>query len=1225
MDVENLGSGAVTLDSVRLSILVGGIEREDYVILYPDTFRGSGTSTLAGLSADSLLVTIDINGFDPGLATIRGFLYMTGGSGGSLQDEALTTVDVQTPADLAIGQIDPSQDEVSTGQDSLWTASVVVSNTGGSEVVIDSAAVDAALTFSLGSGWQVQRPGALNGGGWSLSGGETDTLIFQINVTGTGNTGLCTLHVALNGIESNTGRVDVQDTQGGNWGTVMLETPAILNILRVDNIALNAPYVNVEQDFPIRVLVQNTGQDAAYDVSVNLTSSGLSIFPLVPPPVISRLAGGDSTSIEVQVQAHSLPNPREEFTAWVEGTAENTGIYMLLSSPDDTTVATIQSAALLSVEDVVPEVSQVLGGQADPWTVKVALRNAGAAGVVIDDPASDDLSFWAGTIYQTDYVVIPPTALMGGGLVLSGGERDTLLYTISSTGYWGGSVEIRATIEGVDANTELALSDSHSAGVQVQSNPAFRILATRVETLSKTEAGNGTVNTDQLFGIVVLVENGLRETIRDVSIQLQNNGASQIGLPSLSIARIAPSQWDSVRFGVTAASLENLGGEMFISSILEATLENSQIPAPIGPALDSTAVVTIQTPAQLSLSMELEKPDGLFSTSQTFTVRASLENSSSSEVDASGRVQLHLPLSYSLDFGGPGDTVQIVPGIPVEWSVIAPSAPQPILPIVAEIYETPNELNTGSPATILQSSDTVFVQTLESELNIDVSISNPPGAVDDTLSTGQQFTVHAVVWGSNVEDVTAQITLPPGYSTLDNTTKSVLSTDVYWVVKAPNNPMSLSYIQVSATGKDALQPDNPVVAPSASNPVTTVARADLALNLSTSDNSVSLGQAFVVTAHVANYGAATAVGQSSVILQILPTGYWTLDSMTQPVVNSTAFWTIHAPTEPSREAVTIRARISSLPLDHNTNDSVYVSQRTDGIAVTTVGGWLSISEVPRPAGLRNQVLPGDNSIWLMGLELVNRGEQGANGIFIQSLSVIVEDSQGLELSPDDVIDGIRALRVSTTGDTAVIDWSFEYGQLLPGQLPDTNPLTIDFTLHDTIPATDTTTIVLLGNIAETSVAVDFGLNIPDGSYIDARDEYSPGLSISVLDATSKEFSDMRSHPVQVIGDEIVEEDADPYVINCPNPFGEPGRELTTIRYYLKENARVVFRIYTLTGALVWSQEYPDSDPRATKGLHYDVFWDGRNDQGQIVLNGVYILVMETGYGEVGRTKIAVVK
>ena len=81
--------------------------------------------------------------------------------------------------------------------------------------------------------------------------------------------------------------------------------------------------------------------------------------------------------------------------------------------------------------------------------------------------------------------------------------------------------------------------------------------------------------------------------------------------------------------------------------------------------------------------------------------------------------------------------------------------------------------------------------------------------------------------------------------------------------------------------------------------------------------------------------------------------------------------------------------------------------------------------------------------------------------------------------------------------------------------------------------------------------------------------------------------------------------------------------------YLKENTNVHFRIFTLTGALVWSASFSESDPQGMKGLHSSeyngVVWDGRNDDGRMVLNGVYILVMDTGYGDIGKTKIAVVK
>jgi hypothetical protein len=137
------------------------------------------------------------------------------------------------------------------------------------------------------------------------------------------------------------------------------------------------------------------------------------------------------------------------------------------------------------------------------------------------------------------------------------------------------------------------------------------------------------------------------------------------------------------------------------------------------------------------------------------------------------------------------------------------------------------------------------------------------------------------------------------------------------------------------------------------------------------------------------------------------------------------------------------------------------------------------------------------------------------------------------------------------------------------------------------------------------------------------------LSIPVLESSGGEFQNLRSHPTQIMSNQIVRSDAKPYLLNCPNPFGEPGKEETTIVYYLKRTTDVSFRIFTLTGALVWSQSFTASDAQGMMGLHSAgmnaVVWDGRNDRGLRVLNGVYVLVMETGYGDVQKTKVAFVK
>ncbi len=113
--------------------------------------------------------------------------------------------------------------------------------------------------------------------------------------------------------------------------------------------------------------------------------------------------------------------------------------------------------------------------------------------------------------------------------------------------------------------------------------------------------------------------------------------------------------------------------------------------------------------------------------------------------------------------------------------------------------------------------------------------------------------------------------------------------------------------------------------------------------------------------------------------------------------------------------------------------------------------------------------------------------------------------------------------------------------------------------------------------------------------------------------TSKAFVLVSTDPKEAFG-------------NYPNPFGRQYA-YTNIAFLLEQDADVELRIFTLTGDLVWSKKI--------SGLHrgfYDrlVRWDGKNDRGQTVLNGVYLGVIEIkplNGGAVQRyiTKIAYIK
>lgn len=1224
MRVQNLGSANVRLDSVGVHFLVDGIQRTDYVLDKPTVFWGNGANTLDGGANDSLLIKIETTGHDPGPGTIQGFLYLSNTlTGGILRDQALITADIQTPAELIVQDIVPSIGEATLGQIQRWEVSVAVHNGGGSAVTIDTTNGNPPLLPGIPSvwtGWQIERPDTLAGGGWTVEGGSTDYIVYHINITGQGVPDTVRFHTIIDAVEDNTGRELTYATQNGEEGKVKLEMPAHLRMVNVQNLAPNAPYVNVAQTFQIRVTVQNDGGDGLHDTVVRLVSDGLSIFPPLPVE-IGDLAGGETKSVDLTGTADNVANPMEIFMSSVEGWADNNEEFILNQSAlEDTTKAIIQNRANLIVESVTTSETSLIGGQVDPWSVKVAVRNMGEATVLLDAPKADDISFWNKGLFQNDYKITAPLALKGGGLTLGAGDRDSLIYMVSATGRLGGQVEVRAQAQGQDQNIEAALLATGTTVINIQSEDAFRIISTSIKSLNKTDAGNAYVNTSQDFEVVVVVENGLGETVTDIELNLVSNGSSLDTTLTANIDEMAPASWDSVKFEVQSNDLQNLVGEKFTASIKEAVLDIANQPAPIGTALDSTAIIYIQTPAKLEMTLTLSNDTGLFSTNQLFTVKVQLENLGTGLVDDAGVVRIELPANYNLDNATPSDSYPIAVGTDVEWTVQAPASPQAAQMVHVTLFPFPNQLNSGEPAEVEKATLSSEITTLQSILNTTLSITSPVGAMDATVSTGQDFTVKAKIQRDNVKDIKARIQLPFGFSTVDNNEKSVVTDEVHWQVYAPSDMvLSFQIIQVTTKGVDSLQTDVEVVGNVAQLVVNSVARADMALSMSiqgpadATDGTVSLGQTFQVQARVDNLGAADTLGTGGVTLSPLPSGYSTSEPMTKTLVNGMTMWNIVAPLQPTGEAVNIEAKITTVPLDENTNRASDVSRGNHSVAVTTEGAWLAMQTMPVLSDVGSSVIPDQGWVKLMILELDNRGIAGANRILVSRMDFQVEDRLGSPIIPSAVL---AELFVVNEADTTEV-----FGRTTI--VPDENPLSVTMTHGLEIPVDQDKQIAVYGRIPQSPTAPFFQLNIPNEDFVDAKDVDS-GIAVPVRNVMDEELLDLRSDPKRIFqpGQEVTFK-------NVPNPFGEPGKDQTTFIYYLRENTNVSFKLFTLTGEPVWSVSYQATDPQGAAGIHSSgsnaVTWDARNHKGFKVLNGVYILVMQTGYGEILKTKVAVVK
>ncbi|MCK4352606.1 choice-of-anchor J domain-containing protein [candidate division WOR-3 bacterium] len=88
-----------------------------------------------------------------------------------------------------------------------------------------------------------------------------------------------------------------------------------------------------------------------------------------------------------------------------------------------------------------------------------------------------------------------------------------------------------------------------------------------------------------------------------------------------------------------------------------------------------------------------------------------------------------------------------------------------------------------------------------------------------------------------------------------------------------------------------------------------------------------------------------------------------------------------------------------------------------------------------------------------------------------------------------------------------------------------------------------------------------------------------------------------------------------------NPFN-PNIEQTNIRFSLSKSAKVTLKITDVTGHLVTILK---DNIFMEKGIEYSIPWNGKNDKGDVVANGVYFYKITTDKGEKAFGKIAVLR
>jgi hypothetical protein len=394
--------------------------------------------------------------------------------------------------------------------------------------------------------------------------------------------------------------------------------------------------------------------------------------------------------------------------------------------------------------------------------------------------------------------------------------------------------------------------------------------------------------------------------------------------------------------------------------------------------------------------------------------------------------------------------------------------------------------------------------------------------------------------------------------------------------------------------------------------------ATLRVSAERSDTVVTIGQSFTVEATIKNLGEAGVRDEGTLLLDLSGTSFSVADPVIAfgPSLPDTLVWTVTVPDTSSTGIFDIAVEIETIPHDENTDPPqpafLYQGGR-DEISVSVVeGNDLVVSMVEIPGIPPGNVSAGQSGIPVLALQLANRGNAKSE-LQIDSMRVSLRERDGGSISPASSV--ITGLFVSNdAGGSSVITQAGD----LSGQA-----VLLDFSSQDVRLATtapDTLYFSLsLGSSPGTETVL---LHLAGGEDIHATDSLSHRQA-AVVDPLGAPLAALTSDFL-VLNDD----DFKTSFKNFPNPF-RAGSENTTFSYYLPRNAGLDLSIYTLTGELVKKFHFaPGSGGGSGPGMN-SFTWDGKNGNGHLVLNGVYLCVvtadLEGGNALSLKHKVAVMK
>jgi hypothetical protein len=1095
------------------------------------------------------------------------------------------------------------------------------------------------LNFGTDSlNWVVKEP-VLQSGGIRLARSSSDVLLFEVLTAGTEGVWRIDGYVEGEEVNSKTTKTDITDTTG--FGSIVVQVPPRIRLEVTALEAPRTPWVNADRYFHVKAEVANLDDARTADaknVQLQITGSGDSRID-TPSFIFESVPSGSTAVHRFPVKAGTA-GTLDTFTVEIVAAkdANSDSSVAPLQPVDSTAIAYIQEPAEFRIVSVKPERPEVTRNQETAWGIDVLVRNDGSAPVELVPPDDSDIKFYLGDAEASGYTVEPPDSFVSrqpGDWIIDSLGVETLSYNVIATGRDTGLVTIKTSLKAVDLNTGVEPDSAvvGSGSVQVQEVSGLYIASTVTgSTLNNPTPNRSIVNTGQKYKITVTLKNtNTGEAVENVRVELDSDSSSVVAKIGQEYRSIASGGTSVYEFEVEAAAVAN-PFEEFTATIHDAKSANSGDPITPSTPVDDHQVVTTQTPANLTISnFRISAPSTVagntVSTKQEIHVTATVENTGQGTVVGETYVKLTAP-GFTFKDQDSLKTFELGDEklLDMTWRLTAPDYVM-TSPFEAAMTKIPTDKNDGEPADTIGASRQLTVSVVEASLvSGTLYVSSPPGAQDDTVSTDQTFTVVTTLTATEaVEQIEAVIGLTSdfqtiGASTVDFGNGPFTSKVGSFRVQAPANAATGS-VTVTFAGID-VNTDSLVTVTTDTLRIEVVEKARLALSAEVSPaKNVAINALFRLQAVVTNRGEAGIVPEQSgtVTIASQPGGYslepgYTLThpfSLDEPVI-----WEIRAPSVPSGPDEFLIG-IADIPLDENTGGEAVVETFEKSISIVTEGATIEMAENETENSEidRKVVQGGASHVHKYAFSLTYDapdGNQSANNVEVRSLTVAVRE-----------VDGEDRKTLSDEALGSILDSLYvrsRDGRRRASGTPEPNSSryvvdTSDWSAAEIEPGNSITLIVGV-DVAKDAAEKQLILLFDGQASIEVRDAITDSL-ISVVDATGRPIGNQfQSSPLVVLSSKFEE-----YAHNYPNPFNPlAGERSTNITYFLGAGGgNVSIKIYDLLGNLVYKLEKSN----VPEGTHEEP-WDGRNTQGEVVRNGVYVCVLSAG-GQSAKFRIAVAK